>query len=119
MAFPRQRLRRLRQNECLRRLVRETTLSVSDFIYPMFVTTGRDRREEISSMPGQYRWSVDLLVKEVTDIKMLGIPAVILFGDPRDQRSCAGPPRHDGCVHRRIYVAWTLWCCEGRTHRER
>jgi porphobilinogen synthase len=96
MAFPRQRLRRLRQNECLRRLVRETTLSVSDFIYPMFVTTGRDRREEISSMPGQYRWSVDLLVKEVTDIKLLGIPAVILFGIPdrKDERGTSAYDPH-------------------------
>jgi porphobilinogen synthase len=80
----------------LRRLVRETTLSVSDFIYPMFVTTGRDRREEISSMPGQYRWSVDLLVKEVTDIKLFGIPAVILFGIPdrKDERGTSAYDPH-------------------------
>ena len=82
MAFPRQRMRRLRQHESLRRLVRETSLSVSDLIYPMFVTTGRDRREDIASMPGQYRWSVDLLSKEAMDVKSLGIPAVILFGIP-------------------------------------
>ena len=96
MAFPRQRLRRLRQNESLRRLVRETTLSVSDFIYPMFVTTGRDRREEITSMPGQYRWSVDLLVKEATDVKLLGIPAVILFGIPdrKDERGTSAYDPH-------------------------
>jgi porphobilinogen synthase len=96
MAFPRQRLRRLRQNESLRRLVRETTLSVSDFIYPMFVTTGRDRREEISSMPGQYRWSVDLLVKEATEVKLLGIPAVILFGIPdrKDERGTSAYDPH-------------------------
>ena len=96
MAFPRQRLRRLRQNESLRRLVRETTLSVSDFIYPMFVTTGRDRREEISSMPGQYRWSVDLLVKEATEVKLLGIPAIILFGIPdrKDERGTSAYDPH-------------------------
>jgi len=88
MAFPRHRLRRLRQNEPLRRLVRETRLTVSDLIYPMFVTVGKDRREEISSMPGQYRLSVDLLVKEAADVTMLGIPAVILFGvpDKKDER---------------------------------
>ncbi|MEP6888254.1 MAG: porphobilinogen synthase [Nitrospirales bacterium] len=103
MAFPRQRLRRLRQNESLRRLVRETTLSVSDFIYPMFVTTGRDRREEIASMPGQYRWSVDLLVKEATDVKLLGIPAVILFGIPdrKDERGTSAYDPH-GVVQRGI-----------------
>jgi porphobilinogen synthase len=62
----------------------------------MFVTTGRDRREEISSMPGQYRWSVDLLVKEVTDIKLLGIPAVILFGIPdrKDERGTSAYDPH-------------------------
>lgn len=103
MAFPRQRLRRLRQNESLRRLVRETTLSVSDLIYPMFVTTGRDRCEEIISMPGQYRWSVDLLVKEATDIKLLGIPAVILFGIPdrKDERGTSAYDPH-GVVQRAI-----------------
>ena len=63
MAFPLHRMRRLRQHEALRRLVRETSLSVADLIYPLFVMTGRDRREDIASMPGQYRWSVDLLVK--------------------------------------------------------
>ncbi len=88
MAFPRHRLRRLRQSEPLRRLVRETRLAVSDLIYPMFVTVGKDRREEIVSMPGQCRLSVDLLVKEAADVTMLGIPAVILFGvpDKKDER---------------------------------
>ena len=96
MAFPRQRMRRLRQNEPLRRMVRETSLSVSDLIYPMFVTTGRDRREEIVSMPGQYRWSVDLLVKEATDVQLLGIPAVILFGIPdrKDERGTSAYDPH-------------------------
>jgi porphobilinogen synthase len=88
VAFPRHRLRRLRQSEPLRRLVRETRLSVSDLIYPMFVTVGRDRREEIASMPGQCRISVDLLVKEAAEVQLLGIPAVILFGVPdrKDER---------------------------------
>jgi porphobilinogen synthase len=96
MAFPRQRMRRLRQHESLRRMVRETSLSVSDLIYPMFVTTGRDRREAIASMPGQYRWSVDLLVKEATDVKLLGIPAVILFGIPdrKDERGTSAYDPH-------------------------
>lgn len=88
MAFPRHRLRRLRQSEPLRRLVRETRLTASDLIYPMFVTVGKDRREEIASMPGQYRISVDLLVKEAAEVTLLGIPAVILFGvpDKKDER---------------------------------
>jgi porphobilinogen synthase len=78
----------LRQQEPLRRLVRETRLSVSDLIYPMFVTVGKGRRDEIASMPGQCRLSVDLLVKEAAEAKLLGIPAVILFGvpDTKDER---------------------------------
>lgn len=92
MAFPIQRLRRLRQQESFRRMVRETTLSPADFIYPLFVVEGRDRREEIASMPGQFRLSVDLLVKEAAEIKSLGIPAIILFGIPakKDDRGTAG-----------------------------
>ncbi len=88
MGFPSQRLRRLRQSEPLRRMVRETSLSPADLIHPFFVTVGRDRREDIVSMPGQYRWSVDLLVKETAAVKERGIPAVILFGIPdhKDER---------------------------------
>ena len=92
MAFPIQRLRRLRQHESLRRMVRETMLSPSDFIYPLFVVEGLDRREEIASMPGQFRLSVDLLVKEAGEIQALGIPAIILFGIPahKDARGSSG-----------------------------
>ncbi len=92
MAFPRHRMRRLRQSEPLRRMVRETRLSSSDLIYPLFVTEGRDRQQEIGSMPGQYRLSVDLLVKEAAEVKLLGIPAVILFGIPerKDERGTSG-----------------------------
>jgi len=103
MAFPRQRLRRLRQSEPLRRLVRETRLSRSDLIYPFFVTGGRDQRQAIGSMPGQFRWSVDLLVKEAAEVKLLGIPAVLLFGIPDrkdEQGSAAYDP--DGVVQRAI-----------------
>ncbi|MCA9470789.1 MAG: porphobilinogen synthase [Nitrospirales bacterium] len=82
MGFPRQRLRRLRQHHVLREMVRETDLSPKDFVYPLFVTFGKDRRDPIVSMPGQYRWSVDLLVQEAREAKELGIPAVILFGIP-------------------------------------
>jgi len=92
MAFPIQRLRRLRQLESFRQMVRETALSPADFIYPLFVVEGRDRHEEIGSMPGQYRLSVDLLVKEAAEIKSLGIPAIILFGIPakKDERGSSG-----------------------------
>jgi len=73
-------------------MVRETTLSPADFIYPLFVVEGRDRREEIPSMPGQFRLSVDLLVKEASEIQALGIPAIMLFGIPKqkDERGSSG-----------------------------
>jgi porphobilinogen synthase len=92
MAFPIHRLRRLRQHESLRRMVRETTLSPADFIYPLFVVEGADRREEIASMPGQFRLSVDLLIKEAGEILALGIPAIMLFGIPdhKDERGSSG-----------------------------
>ncbi|MGB0909248.1 MAG: porphobilinogen synthase [Nitrospirales bacterium] len=92
MGFPRQRLRRLRQHEILRGMVRETSLSPMDFVYPLFVTYGKGRQEPISSMPGQYRWSIDLLVKEATEAKAFGVPAVILFGIPehKDERGTSG-----------------------------
>ena len=92
MAFPIQRLRRLRQHESLRRMVRETRLSASDLIYPMFVMEGKDQRREIASMPGQFRLSIDLLVKEAGDVAGLGIPAIMLFGIPdrKDERGTSG-----------------------------
>ena len=92
MAFPIQRLRRLREKEPLRRMVRETALAPADFIYPLFVTEGQGRREPIASMPGQSRLSIDLLVKEAAEVKALGIPAIILFGIPdrKDERGSSG-----------------------------
>lgn len=92
MAFPIQRLRRLREKEPLRRMVRETGLTPNDFIYPVFVTEGQGRREPIASMPGQSRLSIDVLVKEALDVKALGIPAMILFGIPdrKDERGSSG-----------------------------
>jgi porphobilinogen synthase len=79
------RPRRLREKPLVRNLVRETTLSVSDLMYPLFVVHGRGVREPISSMPGQSRLSVDELVKECKDVAGMGIPAVLLFGLPADK----------------------------------
>jgi len=76
------RPRRLRMSENLRRMVRETTLSPADFIYPLFVVHGRKVKREIPSMPGNYHWSVDILPREAEEIARLSIPAVILFGLP-------------------------------------
>ncbi len=89
MYFPTLRLRRLRQNEDLRRMVRETKLSVDDFIYPLFVLPGSGIKEEVSSMPGVFRFSVDKLVEEAKEVENLGIPAVILFGIPEKKDAAA------------------------------
>ena len=83
--FPQARLRRLRELEPLRVMSRETNLSVSDFISPLFVTHGQGVREEIGPMPGCYQMSVDQLVGEVEEVAHLGIPAVILFGIPESK----------------------------------
>ena len=80
--FPIYRPRRLRANENLRRLVRETALSVNDLIYPMFVVHGRDTATEISAMPGCYQYSIDNLIKAARELAALGIPGTILFGIP-------------------------------------
>lgn len=80
--FPVYRPRRLRRTEALRRMVRETVLSVDDLIYPLFVVHGQGVKEEIPSMPGNYHWSIDVLPAEAEEIAALGIPSVILFGLP-------------------------------------
>ncbi len=82
MHFPKYRPRRLRSNKLLRELIRETHLSVKDLIMPLFVRPGDGIKNEISSMPGNYQFSVDTLVEEVKEIATLGIPGVILFGIP-------------------------------------
>jgi len=83
MYFPIYRLRRLRRKETLRKMVRETKVSVEDFIYPLFVTHGRRVRNQVRSMPGIAQLSVDLAVKEAEEVSRLGVPAIILFGLPK------------------------------------
>jgi len=82
MNFPDYRPRRLRKNENLRRMIRETRLSVDDLVCPLFVTHGRGVTTPIPSMPGQFQLSIDTLVGEVKKIRGLGIPAILLFGIP-------------------------------------
>ncbi len=103
MQFPEYRARRTRRNESLRRLVRETKVSVDDFIYPMFVEEGKGSQTEISAMPGQYRLSVDRLKETVTQLKDLRVPAVILFGIPKKKDPLAREAvRADGVVPRAV-----------------
>lgn len=94
MAFPQNRMRRLRANETLRNMVRETRLSVHDFIYPLFISTGKGIKNPIVSMPGVNQFSVDLLDQEIKELESLGIPAVLLFGlpehkDPLGSEACS------------------------------
>jgi porphobilinogen synthase len=103
MPHPIFRPRRLREKSLLRTMVRETTLAVDDLVYPLFVVHGRGVREPIAPMPGQYRLSVDELVKECKDAAGMGIPAVLLFGlpeekDPRGSEAYA----EDGIVQQAV-----------------
>ena len=82
MSFPTHRGRRLRRNEALRGLVRETRLSAAGLIYPMFVCSGQKVRQEVSSMPGVFQQSADEIVEECREVESLGIPGIILFGLP-------------------------------------
>ena len=80
--YPVQRLRRLRYNSTIRDMIRETTLSKNDLIYPLFVVPGENFKKEVRSMPGVFQMSVDVIVEECKEVEALGIPAVILFGIP-------------------------------------
>jgi len=77
--YPFTRLRRMRRDDFSRRLMRETTLTPADFIYPVFVLEGENEREPVASMPGVERMSIDLLVEEAREAHSLGIPALALF----------------------------------------
>ncbi len=103
MAFPIQRLRRLRASEPLRSLVRETQLTPGRFILPLFVCPGEGIRREIGSMPGNYQMSIDETVKECAEVHSLGIGGVILFGLPESKDEMATGAYDDaGIVQRAI-----------------
>lgn len=89
MYFPEYRMRRLRRDENLRRLMRETTVLVDDLIYPMFVVPGKGVRKKISSMPGIEQLSIDTMLEEVREVESLGIPAIVLFGIPENKDDAA------------------------------
>ncbi len=101
--YPKSRPRRLRLSSGIRSMVRETHLSPTDFIYPLFIRHGSDIQQEISSMPGIYQWSVDKLTDEIREITDLGIPAVILFGIP-DEKDPVGKENYapDGIIQQAI-----------------
>ena len=93
--FPINRPRRLRQHSQLRRMVRETTVTASDLIYPLFAVSGTSVAKEVVSMPGVYQLSIDKIVEEAKEVYDLGIPAVILFGIPETKDLEATGAWHD------------------------
>ncbi len=127
MPFPQTRLRRLRSSRALRGLVRETRLEPADFVYPMFVAHGVDRREPIPAMPGIDHLSIGHAVAEAGEAKALGIPAVLLFGLPaaKDEEG-SGAWDDEGIVqlatraikeaHPDLLVVTDLCLCEYTSH---
>ncbi len=127
MTFPITRLRRLRQNEALRSMVRETRLTPEAFVYPLFVCPGEGVRNEVRSMPGVFNLSVDEAVKEAREVHALGIPAVILFGLPEKKDEVAtGAWAEDGIVQRvaramkrevpKLVIVGDVCLCEYMSH---
>jgi porphobilinogen synthase len=103
MQFPEYRARRLRKNENFRRLIRETSLSVDDLVYPLFAVPGKTFKKPILSMPGQFQLSVDNIGREAQKARELGIPAVLLFGIPAEKDEMAtGAFAKDGIVQQAV-----------------
>lgn len=103
MYFPEYRPRRMRKNETVRKLIRETRLSPDNLVYPIFVAHGEGVKKEITTMSGQYQLSVDMLVDEVKEVESLQIPAIILFGIPEKKDEAASEAyAEDGIVQRAI-----------------
>lgn len=103
MYFPQMRMRRLRSNENLRRMVRENALTTDDLVYPLFVVPGTKVREEVTSMPGVFRFSIDELVKEVEEVASLDISALILFGIPeRKDEAASEAYNEDGIIQKAL-----------------
>jgi porphobilinogen synthase len=103
MYFPEYRPRRMRKNENFRRLIRETKLSVDDFMYPLFAVPGKGVKRPIPSMPGCFQMSIDQLVAEAKRAREAGIPALLLFGIPdRKDEVASGAFARDGIMQRAV-----------------
>ena len=102
--YPNTRMRRMRRDDFSRRLMRETEITPSDFIYPVFVLEGKGEREAVTSMPGVERLSIDLLVQEAKEIHALGVPAIALFPvTPPEAKS------EDACEAFNTPEEWDWW----------
>ena len=127
MAFPIHRARRLRKNENIRRLVRETYLSIDDLVYPVFVEEGNNIKKEIPSMPDIYRYSIDRLEEELEEVVKLNIPAIILFGIPKHKDDIGSESWNDeGIIQQavryikknfpQLYIITDVCFCEYTSH---
>ncbi|MBO8159505.1 porphobilinogen synthase [Thermosyntropha sp.] len=127
MTFPIHRMRRLRQNEAIRRMVRETVLTVDDFIYPLFIIYGEGRKQPVKSMPGVYQLSKDMLKDEIDELVSLGIKSVLLFGIPEYKDSSGTSGYQDNGVvqeavkyikdlYPEMYVITDVCLCEYTDH---
>ena len=127
MAFPATRMRRLRSSGLLRDMVRETELSPSHLVYPMFVELGTDSRTPIEAMPGVERLSISHAVEEAGDARAAGVPAVLLFGIPADKdEQASGAYDDEGVVqlavralkeaHPELVVITDVCLCEYTSH---
>ena len=121
------RPRRLRKNDVIRNMVAETAVNPDSLVYPMFVVEGEGIKELIPSMPGQYRFSVDELLKEVSTFGTLGLKSVLLFGIPHHKDEMASEAyAENGIVQRAVralkqkfpdlYVITDVCLCEYMSH---
>ena len=105
VSFPDLRLRRVRELEPLRAMVRETSLEPSNYVYPLFVAHGHGVREPIEPMPGCYHMSLDMLPEEIDEVVGVGIPSVLLFGLPEDKDSVgSGAYDPEGIIQEAVRV---------------
>ncbi len=127
MAFPITRLRRLRKNPEIRNLIRETQLTAHDLVMPLFVRPGENVRNEISSMPGNYQFSVDTLTERCVELYEQGVQSVLLFGIPESKDETGDVACHDsGIVQKAVrsiksavpdlYIIADICNCEYTTH---
>lgn len=121
------RPRRLRSNPTLRKMVRETRMDPSSLVYPMFVTEGSNKKEEIPSMSGQYRYSVDRMEEKLIELQNAGVSSVMLFGIPEEKDACgSGAYAEDGIVQKAfrkakeacpgLYLIGDVCMCEYTSH---
>ena len=121
------RARRLRRSPVLRKMVRETRMDKSSLIYPMFVMEGSNIKQEIPTMPGQYRYSVDRLPEALEEVAEAGVPSVMLFGIPEHKDACgSGAWAEDGIVQKafrkaketvpELYLIGDVCMCEYTSH---